>query len=108
MIECELLSGLRVRHLQKPRAGMVISGSVPNLARELCCSAGSAGLLIPKLEALFAAHGKLRVLFLADPDFAGWDLSVAWQDARWGFGTLPDSKALPFWLRLAGWTGASG
>jgi len=38
VIECGLLSGLFVRHLQKPRAGMVISGSGPNLTIELQCS----------------------------------------------------------------------
>ena len=35
MIECAFLSGLKMRHFQKPRAGMVISGSGPNLASEL-------------------------------------------------------------------------
>ncbi len=31
VIECGLLSGLFVRHFQKPQAEMVISGSGPNL-----------------------------------------------------------------------------
>ncbi len=35
VIECGLLSGLIVRHFQKPRAGMVISGLGPNLSDEL-------------------------------------------------------------------------
>jgi hypothetical protein len=35
VIECELLLGLGMRHFQKPRAGMVISGSGPNLPTEL-------------------------------------------------------------------------
>jgi len=35
VIECGLLSGLIVRHYQKPRAGMVISGLGPNLFGEL-------------------------------------------------------------------------
>ena len=35
VIECGLLSGLIVRHFQKPRAGMVISGLGPNLSGEL-------------------------------------------------------------------------
>jgi len=35
VIECALLSGFKMRHFQKPRAGMVISGSGPNLASEL-------------------------------------------------------------------------
>lgn len=40
--------------------------------------------LLPKLEALFTEHGKLRLLFYADPEFKGWDLSAAWQDAGIG------------------------
>lgn len=51
-------------------------------------------MLIPKLEALFAVHGKLRILFLADPDFAGWDLSAAWQDAALGFRHAADFERL--------------
>ena len=35
MIEGALLSGLYVRHIQKPLAGMVIRGSGPNLLPEL-------------------------------------------------------------------------
>ncbi len=31
MIECALLLGLKMRHFQKPRAEMVISGLGPNL-----------------------------------------------------------------------------
>ena len=49
VIECGLLSGLHVRRFQKPRAGMVISGSGPNLLRELCCSSGSTGFPDPDL-----------------------------------------------------------
>lgn len=35
MIECLLLSGLRMRHFQKPLAVMVICGSGPDLNNEL-------------------------------------------------------------------------
>ena len=35
MIECGLLSGLFVRHFQKPLAGMVICGTGPHLYLEL-------------------------------------------------------------------------
>lgn len=38
VIECGLLSGLPMRHFQKPRASMVICGSGPNLLPELYCS----------------------------------------------------------------------
>lgn len=51
-------------------------------------------MLIPKLEELFAKHGKLRVLFLAEPDFVGWDLSAAWQDAALGFKHAADFERL--------------
>jgi hypothetical protein len=51
-------------------------------------------VLIPKLEALFKEHGKLRILFLADADFAGWDLSAAWQDAALGFRHAADFERL--------------
>jgi hypothetical protein len=46
------------RHFQKPRAGMVISGSGPNLTRELCCSAGSTGFPNPVLFDRFAHSGR--------------------------------------------------
>lgn len=49
---------------------------------------------LPKLEALFAQHGKLRVLFLAAPDFKGWDISAAWQDASLGFRHAADFEKL--------------
>jgi hypothetical protein len=51
-------------------------------------------MLIPRLENLFAEHGKLRVLFLAEPDFKGWDLSAAWQDAALGFQHAADFERL--------------
>jgi hypothetical protein len=41
--------------------------------------------LLPKLEDLFRQHGRLRLLFYADPEFHGWDMSAAWQDAALGF-----------------------
>lgn len=50
--------------------------------------------LLPKLEDLFQKHGKLRVLFHADPGFRGWDLSAAWQDAALGFRHASDFERL--------------
>lgn len=41
MIECELLSGLKLRHVQKPRADMVICRSGPNLNNEFSTLRGS-------------------------------------------------------------------
>ena len=63
MIECELLSGLKMRHFQKPRAGMVISGSGPNLYTELICSQGLTGFPNPDLFDHFAHSGR-RLLTL--------------------------------------------
>lgn len=40
--------------------------------------------LIPKFEALFKQHGKLKVLFCMADDFEGWDLEAAWDDAAYG------------------------
>jgi len=63
VIECGLLSGLFVRHLQKPRAGMVISGSGPNLTIELQCSRLLTGFPDPDLFDR-CAHSGLRLLTL--------------------------------------------
>jgi len=49
---------------------------------------------LPKLEELFREHGKLRVLFCADSDFRGWDMSAAWQDASLGFRHAADFERL--------------
>jgi len=66
---------------------------------------------LPKLEDLFTQYGKLRVLFFADPDFEGWDMSAAWQDASVGFRHAADFERLavvgaPDWvewcIRLSG------
>ena len=46
---------------------------------------GDYAEFLPKLEDLFRKNGKQRVLFYADPDFRGWDMSAAWQDASLGF-----------------------
>ncbi|MCG6904279.1 MAG: STAS/SEC14 domain-containing protein [Rhodobacter sp.] len=50
--------------------------------------------LLPRLEDLFRKHGKLRMLFYADPDFRGWDMSAAWQDAELGFRHASDFERL--------------
>jgi len=41
-------------------------------------------ILIPRLEKLFRQYGKLNVLFLMDPEFEGWELDAAWDDASYG------------------------
>jgi len=59
--------------------------------------------LLPMLENLFRQHGTLRILFFADPEFKGWDLSAAWQDASIGFRHAADFERLalvgaPEWI----------
>jgi hypothetical protein len=49
MIECELLSGLKLRHVQKPRADMVICRSGPNLNNEFFHSERFTGFPNPDL-----------------------------------------------------------
>lgn len=49
MIECGLLSGLRVRRFQKPLTGIVIRGPGPNLIAELAGSEATAGFPGPDL-----------------------------------------------------------
>lgn len=61
-------------------------------------------VLIPKLEALFAKHGKLDVLLHLDDDFVGWDAGAVWDDARFGMHHLADFEKLavvggPTWVQ---------
>lgn len=49
MIECELLSGLKLQHVQKLRAGMVICRSGPNLNNEFSHSERFTGFPDPDL-----------------------------------------------------------
>jgi len=46
------------------------------------------------LEERFTEHGKLRVLFHADPGFQGWDLKAAWDDTAFGFAHVADFERL--------------
>ena len=62
VIECALLSGLTTRQFQKPRAGMVVSGSGPNLDTEL--SALGLLLVLPIRIARSFAHSGRRLLTL--------------------------------------------
>ncbi len=63
MIECELLSGLVMRHFQKPRAGMVISGLGPNLHLEL--SARIAELVF--LIRIYSINLPIQVVVFSHP-----------------------------------------
>jgi hypothetical protein len=51
--------------------------------------------LVPKLDKLFAAYGKLRMLVLFSEDFSGWaEVSAAWDDAMIGLQHPRDFKKL--------------
>jgi hypothetical protein len=58
--------------------------------------------MLPKLEDLFRAHGKLRVLFYADAGFEGWDMGAAWADSSFGFRHSADFERLAL-VGAPGW-----
>lgn len=52
-------------------------------------------ILIPKLNELFATHGRLRMLVWFADDFAGWgEITAAWDDALIGLQHPRDFKKL--------------
>jgi hypothetical protein len=60
-------------------------------------------VLMPKLEALFAQHRKLRILFYMGEEFAGWTVGAAWDDARLGLNHRSDFEKIaivggPRWI----------
>ncbi len=62
-------------------------------------------VLIPRLQALFSQHGKLKLLFHMASSFEGWDLSAAWADASYGLEHRADFDKLavvggPTWVEL--------
>jgi len=62
-------------------------------------------VLIPRLEALFDAHGALDLLILFDESFEGWDLEAAWDDLSLGLRHRTDFRKLalvgaPRWVAL--------
>lgn len=61
-------------------------------------------VLIPRLEALLAEHGKLDLLVYFDDSFEGWDAHGAWDDMDFGMRHRSDFEKLaivggPDWLR---------
>jgi hypothetical protein len=46
--------------------------------------AGCKVELIPRFQSLFREFGRLRVLFVMNETFQGWDLEAAWEDALLG------------------------
>jgi len=60
-------------------------------------------VLIPRLERLFEAHGKLDVLFLLDDTFDGMELAAMLDDASFGMKHLAEYEKLavvggPEWI----------
>jgi hypothetical protein len=41
-------------------------------------------VLIPRLEAIIAEHGKARLLLDMGDEFHGWEAAALWDDARFG------------------------
>lgn len=41
-------------------------------------------VLIPHVEAILADHEALRVLFVMDEHFEGWELGAMWDDTKFG------------------------
>lgn len=65
-----------------------------------------ARLLVPEVEAVFALVRKLRLLFVTDADFTGFDAGAMWEDVMLGFRHISgwDRVALVTdvpWLRTA-------
>jgi len=53
-------------------------------------------VLIPEIEAKLAEGGKLRFLLLAGPDFEGWELGAAMDDAFFGMRHFFDFERIAF------------
>ena len=61
-------------------------------------------ILIPKLEQLFDAEGKLDLLLYMDEAFDGWEAGAAWDDATFGIRHRADFEKLavvggPAWVQ---------
>ncbi len=52
-------------------------------------------VLIPAVEAVLKAHGKVRVLGYLGPDFAGFEMAAMWDDAKIGM------KHFTSWEKIA-------
>ena len=58
-------------------------------------AADYAQVLMPAVEAAFALHPKLRLLYQIGNDFSGFDVAAMWDDARLGM------RHLTGWERVA-------
>lgn len=60
-------------------------------------------VLIPRLQALIAAHGKARLLLDMGDEFHGWEPAALWDDARFGLAHRNDFEKMavvgaPAWV----------
>lgn len=53
-------------------------------------------VLIPEMEAKIAEGGKLRFLFLAGPEFEGWEIGAAMDDTMFGMRHFFDFERIAF------------
>ena len=63
-------------------------------------------VLIPRLEAIIAEHGKARLLLDMGDEFKGWEPKAAWDDARFGLAHRKDFEKMaviggPRWVDWA-------
>jgi hypothetical protein len=51
-------------------------------------------VLIPRLEAIIAEHGKARLLLEMGDEFQGWEPKAMWDDARFGLAHRKDFEKM--------------
>jgi hypothetical protein len=62
-------------------------------------------VFIPRLESVLQEHGKARLLFEVDQDFAGWTVGALWDDLKVDWQHKDDFErvvvvAAPLWLEV--------
>lgn len=62
-------------------------------------------VFIPRLESMLKEHGKARLLFQVDKDFAGWSVGALWDDLKVDWQHKDDFErvvvvAAPLWLEV--------
>jgi hypothetical protein len=64
------------------------------------------GVLEPAVDALIAAHGEVRFVYVLGPEFDGYSTGAGWEDAKLGIGHLSKWKRIAVvtdhdWIRHA-------
>lgn len=52
--------------------------------------------LVPSWEQMIARHGRLRLIFQMEPDFAGWEAGAALDDLKFSLGHRNDLERVAF------------